>query len=467
MSDSLRDKRALVIDNGLFTHCALKLAESFGEVYYWTPWVSAFPKSNSTLPGDGLRDEGIERIKYWEDYKERSDIIVFPDVMFGPMQEMLVKEGKRVWGSRLGEKLELDRWWFKKLLKHLNMPLAESHLITGVDALVRFIKTHENYWIKTSLYRGDFETFFAKSYEHVKPRLNKLIADLGEKGKIYQFIVEKDIEAIVELGYDGPCISGEFPTVSAFGKEKKDAGYIGIAKPYEEFPEPVKWVNMMLSRTLSKFNYRGFWSTEIRCTKEPVTAEEPKQFEDCPVLWNKGEPVPGTKFYAYCTDPCCRMASPPGECYIEWFSNWPEIIWHGSMGKIITPEPVAKYGAEIMLHSSFADQNWQPVVFPKEIRQWVKLRNCCRIDGVYSAVPQSVGLPEIGAVVGLADNLLEALQLAHERAAQVEGFYIEAKEDALAVTITEIHNAQEAGIPFTDDKLPSAEEIECIQACHA
>jgi len=57
-----QDKTALVIDNGLFTHTAIKLAESFGNVYYFTPWVNAFPKSNATLPGDGL-DE-ITRIKH-------------------------------------------------------------------------------------------------------------------------------------------------------------------------------------------------------------------------------------------------------------------------------------------------------------------------------------------------------------------------------------------------------------------
>ena len=159
------------------------------------------------------------------------------------------------------------------------------------------------------------------------------------------------------------------------------------------------------------------------------------------------------------------MASPPGECYIEWFSNWDDIIWHGSVGEIVTPEPVGKYGSEIMLHSGFADKNWQPVVIPDSIRQWVKLRNWCKINGKDSAVPQSVGLPEIGAVVSIHDNLKESLRLSLERASQVEGYFIEAKEDALSVTITEINNAQDEGIPFTDDELPTAEDLEVMQMC--
>lgn len=460
-----RDKCALVIDNGLFTHTAIKLSESFGRVLYWTPWVNAFPKSNATLPGDGL-DE-IKRILHWEEHIDEADLVVFPDVMFGPLQTLLVNMGKLVWGSRLGERLELDRWWFKRLLKRLDMPIAESHLIIGVDALVRFLKTHENFWVKTSLYRGDFETFQSKTYEHVKPRLDKLISELGEKGKIYQFIVEKNIDAVVELGFDGFCIDGKFPKVAAFGKELKDCGYIGVAKPYDEFPVEVKWVNSMLAPTLERFGYRGFMSSEIRCTKDAVTTEEPKRFEDCDVIWNKGAPPDGNEFYCYATDPCQRMASPPGEAYIEWFDNWPEIIYEGAQGNIVTPNPVGKYAAEIMIHSGFADQNWQPVVFPEEIKRWVKLRNCCRIEGVYSAVPQSVGLPEIGAVVGIDDDLKTAMQLTLERSCKIDGYFIESKQDAIGCIITEINNAQDEGIPFTDEPLPTAEEIEKIQLCLA
>src|SRR5215475_1363219 len=116
------------------------------------------------------------------------------------------------------------------------------------------------------------------------------------------------------------------------------------------------------------------------------------------MIWHPGMKVPGTDMWAFCTDPCCRMASPPGEAYIEWLDNWPEIMWHGAEGVFVPAEPNAKYAVEIMLHSSFADKNWQPVRFPDSIRRWVKLRNHCRIKGVDYTVPQSVGLPEIGAV---------------------------------------------------------------------
>lgn len=455
-----RDKIALVIDNGLFVDVALKLVESFGRVKYWTPWVNAFPKSNATLPGDGL--DGIERILDWEDHVDDADIIVFPDVMFGATQELLVKQGKRVWGSRRAESLELDRWGTKKYLKKLNMPVAETHLIRGMDALRRFLQKNEGYWIKTSRYRGDFETFQSENYDLVKPVLDLRESEMGRKADIYPFIVEKNIVAITELGYDGFTVDGQFPTRAAFGKEEKDLGYAGVFKEYDQFPEQVKWVNEKLAPFFREKKYRGFWSSEVRCAEETV-GESPQQFENFPLIWNAGDKVPDTDTWAFCTDPCCRKASPPGELYIEWFSNWADIIWHGSEGVMVEPEKVATYGVEIMLHSSWADTHWQPVWFPDEIKQFVKLRNWCRINAVHYAVPQAVGLPEIGAVIGMADDLAEAARLALDHASKVKGYFIEAKTEAIQKVITDINNMQEQGIPFSDEPLPDAETLESLQ----
>lgn len=454
---------ALVWDNFLFTHCAIKLAESFGRVLYGGPHVNAFPKSNMALPGDGI--DGITRIKDWESYVDEVDLFVFPDVMFGPTQELLVKMGKRVFGSRAGEELELNRWKTKKLLKKLNMPVAESHLIIGMDALRRFIqKRPEHWWIKTSRYRGDFETFDVEGYDEAKTILDVRQAELGEKSRVYPFVVERHIDAIIEAGYDGYNIRGQFPSDDQpclFGIERKDLGYIGTAKLYGELPGPVRWVNAKLVPYFQETDYCGLYSSEVRCADEDQFADgEPKQFEDFEMIWNRGEKVPETNLWAFLTDPCCRMASPPGEAYIEWLDNWDDIMWHGGAGEFVPPEPNAKYAIEIMLHSSWADKNWQPVGFPEEMTRWIKLRNCCRIDGTYYAVPQSVGLPEIGAVIGLDNYLKTACKLALERSQKVTGYFIEPKVDAIAKTIIEINNAQDQGISFTDEPLPTAEELE-------
>ncbi len=467
-SPNWQDLTIAVIDNGLFTHTAIKLAETGARVLYYTPWINAFPKSNATLPGDGLK--GIERIRYIEPYEEQIGLYVFPDVMFGPVQARLVKEGKRVWGGRTGEQFELDRWETKLLMKSWNMPVNETHRIIGMEALRRFLQEREErgpWWIKTSLYRGDFETFESESYDDVETRLDEVAAKLGKKAAIYPFIVERHIEAITEVGFDGYNIDGQFPQdndPSMFGCEKKDVGYVGVAKLYGDFPPAVRWVNEKVAPYMKARQYRGFFSSEIRCTEEnQFEGGDPDPFEDFEVTWHDGPKVPGTDMYAFLTDPCCRMASPPGEAYIEWAGNWPEIIWHGAGGLFVPVEPVARYAVEIMLHSSFADANWQPVRYPEEIAQWVKLRNCCKIGDVHYSVPQSYGLPEVGAVVALDDNLLTAARTCIERSQLVKGFYLEAKHDAVAKAILEINEAQEQGIEFTDEPLPTAEELEELQ----
>lgn len=468
MSDRYRDKRVLCADNGLFGHFARKLSESFGHVDYWTPSVNAFPKSNLALPGEGI--EGIHRVIDFWPAARKADLIVFTDVMFGDMQEQCEMMGKPVYGSRYGEMLELKRWYFKKVLINLNMPVAETHLITGIAQLRRFLQEHEGYWIKTSRFRGDFETFQATSYEEVKPRLQQLESaeELGEKASIYPFIVEKNIPAVLEVGYDGDTIRGKFPEdddIAIFGIEQKDLGYVGISKPYGDLPEPVRWANRMLSGILRQHGYAGLYSTELRVQNgDEVPQSPPKRFEDCPMLWNYGEPVPGTDFFCFYTDACCRAASPPSELYVEWIDNWAEKMWRGARGEFVANRVVSKYGIEIMLHSSWADKHWQPVTFPDHIQRYVKLRNHCLLNDVNYAVPQSVGLPEIGAVIGLGDTLPDAILRGLMVSNQVGGFYVDPKMEAITKTIENIRSAQEEGLEFTDDDLPTPDDIEALQA---
>lgn len=455
-------KRCLVADNGLFVHVAVKLAESFGRVDYWTPSVTAFPKSNNTLPGEGL--DGVTRIVDFWPAAHDADLLVFADVMFADLQTECVNQGMRVWGARHGEDLELRRWETKRYLASLNMPVAESHLITGLAALREFLQQRDGeWWVKTSRYRGDFETFRSADYDLVKPRLDALESELGMKASVYKFIVERGIPAVIELGYDGFVIDGEFPAACSFGVEEKDLCYIGVFKNYGELPAPVRWANTKLRNRFAHDHYRGLYSSEVRVQDADETVPPPKPFDDAPMLFCRGETVPETEFQAYLTDPCCRAASPPSEAYIEWFGNWPEIMWHGAEGRVVDPEPTAKYAVEVMLHSSWADKNWQPVDFPDSIAQWVKLRNLCCIDGVFCAVPQAVGLPEIGAVVGLANTLNDAISLTLKRAAQVRGYYIESRSEAIQSTITKIEEAQRHGIEFTNGPLPSPDEIEALQ----
>src|SRR4029077_14457061 len=104
---SHKQRTCLVWDNGLFIEMAVTLAKDFGRVIYFAPWVSGYPRSNALRIGEGL--PGVARVSSPWPYFDEVDLWVFPDVYDGPVQEFLVKQGKRVWGTRMGEELELDR----------------------------------------------------------------------------------------------------------------------------------------------------------------------------------------------------------------------------------------------------------------------------------------------------------------------------------------------------------------------
>ncbi|HSN08068.1 MAG TPA: hypothetical protein VLS85_03465, partial [Hanamia sp.] len=145
----LKDKVALVFDNGLFVEIGKTLSKSFKKVYYYCPWKSAFPKSNQYIIGEGI--EGIECVWDFWDYIDKVDIFIFPDVYDGDMQEYLVSIGKNVWGSRKGEEMELDRDGMKEYMKSVGLYVTPFVVLTGIDSLREYLKKHDNVYVKINL----------------------------------------------------------------------------------------------------------------------------------------------------------------------------------------------------------------------------------------------------------------------------------------------------------------------------
>lgn len=408
---------ACFVDNGLFTDFALRLAPSFKHFYYWSPWANSFPKSNALLPGDGF-DE-MERVRGLFDAIEKSDLIIFPDVYYGDLQEHLVRQGKLVWGSRKGEFLELNRMGAKALLKKYGVNPSEAEAVHGMADLREYLKAHENVWVKVSTVRGDMETFKSDTYELSEPKLDELEHKLGAKKLIAEFVIEPDINPAVEWGIDAFTIDGQWPVRTFSGLEIKDLGFVGRVMEWQEIPQYLRDPNEKLSPYFKDKQYRGFFSTELRILDDRTT---------------------------YLIDPCCRLPSPPNEIQQMIFDNWPEIILRGAQGEMADPNPTAKYGVCAMIHSSWADKAWQAVYFPEDIRPFVKLRNHCRIEGVDYCVPGEVGLPEIGAVIGLGETLDEAIEQLEENAEQITGYYVEIKLDSIEAALKERDKAEKLGI---------------------
>lgn len=430
MSD-LSSKTILVRDYGLFVTWAQKLTEYFGRVLYYCPFKTAFPRSQQYVIGTGLN--GVERITNFWDHVEETDIFFFPDVYDGDLQVFLRELGKPVWGAAKGEDLELLRWQTKMFLKKdLNLPVQPVERIIGIEELRAYLMDTEDKYVKISMLRGDFETFRHDNYELSEPILDDIESKLGPYKFTKEFIVEDAIDDAVEVGYDGFTIDGRYPDPGMFGFEIKDVAYIGVVRPYGKLPKQVLSVNDALSPVFEAYNYRGFWSSEIRVPKD-------------------GKP--------YLTDPCCRAGSPPSELYQEMFSNWGDIIWSGAHGEIVKPLPVGRFGVEVLIHSQWADQHWQAVYVEPEVRPFVKLRNACQVGDTLYVAPQVVGLPEIGAIVAVDDSLLGAIKKVKSYCEGVTGYSIDLNLDRIAEAVQTIDEAKNFGITFSEEPLPTQAAI--------
>ena len=420
MNVNLKDKTVLFVDNGLFVSFCRKVAPSFGKAYYHKPFASAFVRTNDLAPGQGFPEfEWCEQPQAIED---EIDLFVFLDLYQSGWQERLRKEGKRVWGAGSGEEMELFRWEFKEQLKVLGLPVQHCEHIKGIEELKKYLKSKKGtVYVKTSYVRGDFETFKCEDYKVVEPRIKELEHVLGVKADSYEFIVEDEIPDCVEIGYDGFTIDGQWPRVAMQAYEVKDCGMIGIAKEYKALAEPVKLVNNKLSPLLRDHNYRGFLSTEIRYTRDKK---------------------------AYFIDPCCRLGTPSNELLQSLFDNWPEVLWNGAEGNVTAPTIKSKYGALAIIESEFATSDWLSIDYPRALDEFVKLRFHVRKGDKDYIVPQIIGIPDVGCVVGTGETLQAAINQCKERAKQIKGFQLRVKTDALDEAMEVIAKGRKFGIDF-------------------
>lgn len=411
------DKTVLVWDNGLFVHVAEKLAESFGRVlYFCNAWRSTFPTSALFNVGNGL--PGIERVESPFPFIEAADLIVFPDVGFGGEQEFLRGLGKRVWGSGDGELLELHRDELKATLEAVGLPVGPYGTVRGVTALREYLRDHPGSFVKTSVFRGDLETFCNTNDVVTQPLVDDLAATLGPRREEIDFIVEEPIEG-VECGYDGVSIDGQFPPTGLWGYEAKDAGYIAQGVPYDDIPAPIREVNDKLGPILGALNCRGFFSTEVRVTPE-------------------GSP--------YMMDPAVRCGSPPSELYMEMVTNWPEVMWEGAVGNVVDLELKAQYGAQVVLKSDWVLDHFLAVDIPEGMRRWIKLHAHCRLGDKDYVAP--FGAKEFGAAIGIGDTMKQAVDNALKHAEAVSALELDYDGDALNSVMNQIEKGVKNGIDW-------------------
>src|SRR5437867_8038738 len=172
--------KLLIYDHGLCTELAVTLARAGHDVKYYVPWEEAFPKLPKALIGFGL--EGVERIPHpfdrvkrrlsFDDYVDWADVLIFPDTYCASKVVYYRKHGYPVWGAGTAEWLENDRAATKALQKELGLPVQPVAVLQGVENVEKYLKTHEDVYVKWDGVRGDeFESFDSKNYDFTRAQM--------------------------------------------------------------------------------------------------------------------------------------------------------------------------------------------------------------------------------------------------------------------------------------------------------
>ena len=132
---------------------------------------------------------------------------------------------------------------------------------------------------------------------------------------------------------------------------------------------------------------------------------------------------------------------------VEIYENYAEIIWEVANGRVPVPKAKANYGAELILTSESAEDMPLHITMPKDIRQFVKLKNHMREGDSWFCLPNG-NAQFIGAVVALGDTPEEAMELVMEYAKKIEADDLVIDDNVFKKASEQIANGKKFGVKF-------------------
>ena len=399
---NLKDKIALVYDWSTFFPLAQKLSHEFKEVWYFCPRESNYATIERARIGYGYPNIRVVDEDDVHLNLDKFGLIVFPDVGDGGLAKKWSMDGLPVVSSKMGEKLENDRLYFKKRAKEIGLNVNPYESFTDIDDLIEYLKPRENLYVKISYFRGERESFH---FENWKKSERDLI-DLSHKLGIFrhhfdEFIVEEPIKSKIENGTDRFFGNGKFLRYGLMGFEEKNQCYICKVVDENEIPEDLKKIDDKLAILYKEFDVCSPVSTEVRWPK-------------------KGHGVP--------IDETLRFGYPPLHSMMTAFGNMGEILYGMAHNKEVDQEVDYKYVVELIMSSSEAGTDPLPVDYPKEYEDNIWLKSPCKVDGQHYVIPIDHSTVVGGVSVG-ADSLEDAIAECKEIASQVKapGLYYDEK----------------------------------------
>lgn len=390
--------KPLIVDNGMYTSLAARMARD-GEVAYFSTWLNAFPQSRELAPATGLKN--VERvddpIQFMLDGK--ASHLIVPYLYLNGIERLGRAMDIPTFGCGEGNRLETDRAFLTDWLAENGLDTIETVEAEGIDALESYLRKHEDKYVKVSVFRGDMESFHHVKWDSTEVWFNDLKQRLGPLGQKIRFLAQDPIPEATEVGIDTIFHHGEFGTPALIGVERKDAAYFGRAIGH--IPEPFAPITRALSTYFKKHDYNCFFSNEMRINQQGI----------------------------FMTDATCRIPSPPGGVMINACRNLSDVILKGD-------EPDygdANYFCEIVLKSDWVRENFLQVTVPDEIRY--AFHNYCKIDKKIWIIPHDSHYVEFGSALGWGKTADAAISMCEESAKAVEAYQ-------LTFDATELRKAQ-------------------------
>jgi hypothetical protein len=422
--------KVAVLDLGLWGEDAIRFARDVAEVIYCVPNMDAFKMPYKDKIMHGM--DGVEQVKMdvWFDRLDDMDFIWIPDNACAGLVEWLRRNDYPVGGVGYAEKLETDRYYGREVQQKAGLPVQSTLPLVGVGQL-RELMEHggksfgrpdfpKQFYVKVDNdYRGIEESFRHDDWGSSEGTLDRIAYKLGPYKEDIKFVCEELLEG-EEPGLDGITWEGDLMYPTMGGYEGKGVGIIEkVYRTPEELPPAYNLVHEGLRPSFKKWGTRFFYSTELKMDKQ-------------------GAP--------FLIDPTCRKAGPgTSAIQCELIDNYTEVCYGLATGERIDPIMKYKYAAACAFHSEEAINDWVRVQFPKEMRQWVKLRMACKKGGWYYAIP---GFDSLGTVIGMGDSVNTAISLVEDRMEQVKCKRIDTGIEKLKIITESIEKGKKVGINF-------------------
>lgn len=374
----------LVYDTGLALDHALRFVEEGHRTYYFLEWrAERYQRVQDYVSGYGY--EGLNKVLDWGMVYGFVRYVMFTDVGFGSLADLMRSSGKYVFGSSaLGEQLELDRVYMHMKFEELGIGVPKYKVVKGVSSLMNSVENGREQYIKLNIWRGNLETLKVSSKEELRIALES--ARFGKFAEEVEFMIVEPLDG-VEIGVDVFFNGREFLRPYNFGNEVK-----GTGNQYNKWVEKSIWDDVLekLEPWLRRANYRGSISLE--------------GFYD------------GSKISVI--DVACRLPYPGGSAIPRYIKNYCDVVLAVSRGEYLKPEVEGKYSCNLLVVKEDAN-SWTKVTLTKDVPDVVFPRCSMKVsDSEYWSCP---GDKIVAVVMGAGDSYEEAVNKALENVKLIKG----------------------------------------------